>query len=288
MAGGTIGAEAWVLVGAWALVMLLAVWLLVRGPQHHEREDTSEILRSRFARGELSEEEFRRATTALSSDWEESPRWSSGWQSMLARLRSRSAVLDLRRTHHRTRRPEMTDQEPVLRRDRRALERDSVHAAAADRRQARTAARRAREVRQATLRKVGFGGIVVGVLAIGGVLAFGDFFNRPGGGATAGVIDVQSSMAGFNPSEIRVTAGETVSLNWWTQDAAPHLEGGVHTMVAPDLGLDEQLPAESTRTVTWTVPNTPGTFDVYCDSCCGGKDSPTMHGKIVVEPAAAA
>ncbi len=181
----------------------------------------------------------------------------------------------------------MTDQEPVLRRDRRALERDSAHSAAADRPQTRGAAR-ARQARQARLRKVGFGGIVVAVLAIGGVLAFGDFFNRPGDGATAGVIDVQSSMAGFNPSEIRVTAGETVTLNWWTQDAASHLEGGVHTMVAPDLGLDEALPAESTKTVTWTVPNTPGTYDVWCDSCCGGKDSPTMHGKIVVEPAAAA
>ncbi len=287
MAGWALGAEAWVLVGAWALVMLLAVWLLVRGPQHHEREDAGEILRSRFARGELSEVEFRRATTALSSDWEESPRWRPGWRSMLARLQPRSAVLDPRPTHPRTRRSEMTDQEPVLRRDRRALERDSAHSAAADRPQTRGAAR-ARQARQARLRKVGFGGIVVAVLAIGGVLAFGDFFNRPGDGATAGVIDVQSSMAGFNPSEIRVTAGETVTLNWWTQDAASHLEGGVHTMVAPDLGLDEALPAESTKTVTWTVPNTPGTYDVWCDSCCGGKDSPTMHGKIVVEPAAAA
>ena len=58
-------------------------------------------------------------------------------------------------------------------------------------------------------------------------------------------------------------------------------------MVAPDLGLDEALPAESTRSVTWAVPNKPGTYDVYCESCCGGKDSPTMHGKIVVEPASA-
>ena len=149
-------------------------------------------------------------------------------------------------------------------------------------------AQRRREARQARLRKVGFGGIAVAVLAVGGALAFGDFFNRPGDGATAGAIDVQSSMAGCDPAEIRVTAGETVTLNWWTQDAAPHLTGGVHTMVAPELGLDEALPAESTKAVTWTVPNTPGTFDVYCDSCCGGKDSPTMHGRIVVEPAAAA
>ena len=131
-----------------------------------------------------------------------------------------------------------------------------------------------------------FAGIVVLVLGIGAYFAFGDFLNRPAAATGSGKIDVQSSMAGFTPSEIRVKAGSTVTLNWWTQDAAPHLENGVHTMVAPDLGLDEALPAESTRTVTWKVPNKPGTFDVYCNSCCGGKDNPKMHGKIIVEPAA--
>jgi plastocyanin len=129
-----------------------------------------------------------------------------------------------------------------------------------------------------------FGVIVIAVLAVGGYLAFGDFLNRP---ATAvGAIDVQSSMAGFTPSEIRVKAGSTVTLDWWTQDASMHLQNGVHTMIAPGLGLNETLRAESRRAVTWHVPNTPGTFDVYCDTCCGGKDSPTMHGRIVVEPVA--
>lgn len=125
--------------------------------------------------------------------------------------------------------------------------------------------------------------IVVGVLTVGAVLAFGDFLNRPA--TAAGTIDVQSSMAGFTPSEIRVKAGSTVTLDWWTQDAAMHLQDGVHTMIAPELGLNEALPAESRRTVVWQVPDRPGTYDVYCDTCCGGKDSPTMHGKIIVEPA---
>ena len=129
-----------------------------------------------------------------------------------------------------------------------------------------------------------FGGLVIAVLAIGGLMAFGDFFNRPA--AAAGTIDVQSSMAGFTPSEIRVRAGTTVALDWWTQDASIHLQGGVHTMVAPDLGLYERLPAESRRTVTWQVPDKPGTYDVWCETCCGGKDSPQMHGKIIVEPVA--
>lgn len=130
-----------------------------------------------------------------------------------------------------------------------------------------------------------FAGLVVAVLAVGAFLAFGDFLNRPA--AAAGRIDVQSSMAGFTPSVITVRAGDTVTLDWWTQDAAMHLQGGVHTMVSPDLGLNEKLPAESRRSVIWTVPNKPGTYDVWCESCCGGKDSPTMHGKIVVQPASA-
>ena len=151
---------------------------------------------------------------------------------------------------------------------------------------ARRAARRAAAHPSASqrARPFIFGGIVLAVLGIGAFLAFGDFFNRPA--AATGRIDVQSSMAGFTPSVITVKAGATVSLDWWTQDAAMHLKDGVHTMIAPDLGLHEALPAESRRTVLWTVPNKPGTYDVYCDSCCGGKDSPTMHGKIVIEPAA--
>jgi len=23
-------------------------------------------------------------------------------------------------------------------------------------------------------------------------------------------------------------------------------------------------------------------YDIYCDTCCGGKASPTMHGKLIV------
>ncbi|MDL2335453.1 MAG: cupredoxin domain-containing protein [Chloroflexota bacterium] len=136
--------------------------------------------------------------------------------------------------------------------------------------------------RQQQLRALGFLGVIVAVLAIGGYLAFGSFFNRPS--AAIGTIDVQSSMAGFTPSTITVTAGTVATLNWWTDDAAMHMTGGVHTMISPELGMNEQLPAESRRMITWQVPDKPGTYDVWCDSCCGGKDAPQMHGKIVILP----
>lgn len=149
-------------------------------------------------------------------------------------------------------------------------------------RRARRAAGTPRPTSVERLRPLLFAGIVVGVLATGAYLAFGDFLNR-GSGAAAGAIDVQSSMAGFTPSEIKVKAGTTVTIDWWTQDAAVHLQGGVHTMVSDELGLREELPAESRRAVVWQVPDKPGTYDVWCESCCGGKESPQMHGTIVIE-----
>lgn len=177
----------------------------------------------------------------------------------------------------------MTDSQPASRRERRAAEREHLHEAAGRRGQRRGA--RERRARDARVRKLAFGATVLAVLVVGAALAFGDFFDRPNGASAASTgIDIQSSMAGFTPSEIRVTAGETVALNWWTDDAAPHLQGGVHTMVSPDLDLYEELPAESNRAIAWTVPNKPGTYDVWCETCCGGKDSPTMHGTITVEP----
>ncbi len=130
------------------------------------------------------------------------------------------------------------------------------------------------------LRLGAFGIVVVAVLVAGAYLAFGDFLDR--GPAALGATEVQSSMAGFSPATIHVTAGETATIDWWTDDASVHLQGGVHTMISPELGLYETLPAEGRRTVTWQVPDRPGSYDVWCDTCCGGKDSPTMHGTIIV------
>ncbi|HSW41724.1 MAG TPA: cupredoxin domain-containing protein [Patescibacteria group bacterium] len=129
-----------------------------------------------------------------------------------------------------------------------------------------------------------FAAVVVGVLAVGTYLAFGDFLNRPAP-ATAGgtTITIHSSMAGNAPNEIRVKAGTTVTFDWWTQDSVLHLEGGVHTLIAPELGFHEELPGESRRSFDWQVPDRPGTYVVYCDTCCGGKENPSMRGTIVIE-----
>ncbi len=128
-----------------------------------------------------------------------------------------------------------------------------------------------------------FGLVVVGVLGAGVALAAADLLGQRGTPTTAEAMPVRMSMAGFDPGVMTVRAGQTVAIDFWTTDAAPHLEGGVHTFISEELGIREELQAESRRTFTFTAPAKPGDYDVYCDTCCGGKDSPTMHGIIRVE-----
>lgn len=94
---------------------------------------------------------------------------------------------------------------------------------------------------------------------------------------------MRSSMAGFDPNVLRAEPGETLTIDWWNTDNTLHLDGGgVHTFIVPELGISETLPAESRRTLSITAPTTPGEYDLYCETCCGGKESPTMHGTLVV------
>ena len=132
-----------------------------------------------------------------------------------------------------------------------------------------------------------FGAVAVAILAVGGFLAFGDFAGQRGA-TTADAIGVQASMAGFTPREIRVKAGAPVTMDFWTQDSAGHLDGGVHTMISEELGLHVELPgaaavSASRIAVTFTAPAAPGVYEIFCDTCCGGRENPTMRGAIIVE-----
>jgi plastocyanin len=134
------------------------------------------------------------------------------------------------------------------------------------------------------LRYVLAAGVVVLVLGAGLVIGFGDFFGRPT--TTGNVITMRISMAGYDPNVLVAKPGETLTIDWWNTDNAMHLDGGgLHTLIAPELGINEKLPAESRKTIQITAPTTPGNYDFYCDSCCGGKESPTMHGTLSVRAA---
>lgn len=65
MTGWTIGLEGWLWMGAWAVVLVAVVWLLVREPSHPDHPDAVELLRGRLARGEITPDEFERALRLL-------------------------------------------------------------------------------------------------------------------------------------------------------------------------------------------------------------------------------
>lgn len=160
----------------------------------------------------------------------------------------------------------------VPRRERRRIERAAEKSAA-----------KAGPAAPSRLRVAAFAAVVVVILGAGIVLATGDLLGQRGAPTTAGAIPVRMSMAGFDPKVVNATPGQELSIDFWTTDAAAHLEGGVHTWISTELGLNVELPAESRTAFTFSAPMTPGDYDFWCDSCCGGKDSPTMHGTLRVE-----
>jgi uncharacterized membrane protein len=68
MTGFGMGLEGWLVMAGWAALVIAAVALLVREPRHAAPQDASAILRARFARGELTEAEYRHAAALLGGD----------------------------------------------------------------------------------------------------------------------------------------------------------------------------------------------------------------------------
>ena len=141
------------------------------------------------------------------------------------------------------------------------------------------AERRSRRIRGGV-----FGLISVAVLGVGLYLAGGVFFGQRDTSSVAGALPVRLSMAGFDPKVITVKAGATVNLDFWNTDNAMHLDGGgVHTFIMDDQNIYVKIPAEARQAFSFAAPLTPGDYDFYCNTCCGGKASPTMHGILRVE-----
>lgn len=64
-----MGPWAWIWMLIWIAALVFMVWLIVRGPADRPAaEDAIAILRARFARGEISQDEYERARDALLAD----------------------------------------------------------------------------------------------------------------------------------------------------------------------------------------------------------------------------
>ena len=121
-------------------------------------------------------------------------------------------------------------------------------------------------------------------LAVGGV-AIGLVVSRLQGPAATDTtaVQVHASMGGFEPAALTVKAGQTVKVELSSMDTSMHSDGGGrHQFAIDDLGIDWQVGPLSSEVFEFTAPATPGTFTWYCDICCGGKENPSMQGKLTV------
>ena len=67
-----MGSGDWIWMFVWIAVLLAMVWLILRGSTDRAPgEDALAILRARFARGEISQQEFEQARGALLTDYQE-------------------------------------------------------------------------------------------------------------------------------------------------------------------------------------------------------------------------
>ena len=143
-------------------------------------------------------------------------------------------------------------------------------------------ARAARQARQKEVRAIAFGLITVIVLGVSVSLLVSAFSpNTPP--PAANTIDISADMGGFNMKEVRVKAGQPVTVRLTSLDGPHHTDGGgKHQWAVDEFSASVIAPAEGSNLVTFT-PDKPGTYTYYCDICCGGRANPTMQGKLVVE-----
>jgi cytochrome c oxidase subunit II len=97
-------------------------------------------------------------------------------------------------------------------------------------------------------------------------------------------IKMTITMAGFEPNIIRAKTGQPVTINLINPDNSHHTDGGgVHDFVltAGLANMNITVQPESQKVFTFT-PTLKGEYHWYCDSCCGGRENPSMHGTLIV------
>lgn len=94
---------------------------------------------------------------------------------------------------------------------------------------------------------------------------------------------VRVSMSGFDPSTITVKAGTPLKIDLINMDNQYHTDGGGwHNFAMDEFGMNVTVEPLGQR--VFTVPTgTPGSYGWYCSLCCGGRESPSMNGRVVVE-----
>jgi cytochrome c oxidase subunit 2 len=91
-------------------------------------------------------------------------------------------------------------------------------------------------------------------------------------------VELRIDMAGFTPPAISAPADRLVRVRIVNPDSSHHSDGGgVHGFTIAKLGVDAKIQPETTQVVT-IPPSAAGEYAFYCDTCCGGKENPSMQG----------
>ncbi len=143
--------------------------------------------------------------------------------------------------------------------------------------------RKQARLRQRRIRTAAFAILVIGVLGLAGYYLKAAFFKPTPPEMAGNVIDISADMAGFSMKEMRVNAGQPVTVRLTSLDNSHHTDGGgQHQWAVDELGISIIAPPEGSNYATFT-PDKAGTYTFYCDICCGGRVNPTMNGTLIVE-----
>lgn len=95
-------------------------------------------------------------------------------------------------------------------------------------------------------------------------------------------VTLRIDMGGFTPPAISAPANRLVRVRIVNPDSSHHSDGGgVHGFTIVKLGVDAKIQPETTQVVT-VPPAVAGDYAFYCDTCCGGKENPSMQGLLKI------
>lgn len=96
-------------------------------------------------------------------------------------------------------------------------------------------------------------------------------------------LTMRIDMGGFTPPMLTAQAGRPIRIRMVNPDGSHHSDGGgIHGFTIPGLGIDARIQPETTQVVTILLAK-PGEYAFYCDTCCGGKENPSMQGMLMIK-----
>lgn len=139
-----------------------------------------------------------------------------------------------------------------------------------------------RERRKRKLVRVGFVALALAVTVAAAALLTGAFKDNTPIDPNAHAMRID--MSGFSPNYLTARVGESIKIDLINPDGPWHQDGGgYHNFVLERFGVNETVNPQSQRVFEF-VPTDAGEFLWYCSLCCGGKESPSMQGRLKVTP----